>query len=430
MAPDRFTPENTEFVILSFEGPDQPYSQAGGLGVRVSNLSIALARQEFQTHLYFVGDPELPGVEDLENGKLRLNRWNQWQSGHHRGGVYDNEEWKVAEFQETIPNHVTQFVVRPAVEAGKSVVIIAEEWHTAETLARLSDSLHFLGLRKSCVLMWNANNDMSLHRVNWGRLGYVCQLTAVSRYLKHQMRALSVDAVVIPNGIPKWMLEEVPPENVRLLREAVGGEPFFFKLGRMDPDKGWLQAADAVAKLKSEGQRARLVMKGGTAEDHRGHFFGHASWLGLRTAEIHPASGSLADLAAALAAEAEADILDIQTFIPDNALPVLYAAADGVLANSGYEPFGLVGLEAMASGGIAYVGSTGEDYALSTQNAVVLDTGDGDEIAVMAMELQRDLGWAKDLRRRARETAAMFTWDEAIGVLLRKLPLMAATQMA
>ena len=92
MALDRFTPENTEFVILSFEGPDQPYSQAGGLGVRASNLSIALARQEFQTHLYFVGDPELPGVEELENGKLRLNRWNQWQSGHHRGGVYENEE--------------------------------------------------------------------------------------------------------------------------------------------------------------------------------------------------------------------------------------------------------------------------------------------------------------------------------------------------
>ncbi len=295
---------------------------------------------------------------------------------------------------------MTQFVVRPAVEAGKSVVIIAEEWHTAETLARLSDSLHFLGMRKSCVLMWNANNDMSLHRVNWGRLGYVCQLTAVSRYLKHQMRALSVDPVVIPNGIPKWMLEKVPPENIKLLREAVGGEPFFFKLGRMDPDKGWLQAADALAKLKGDGARARLVMKGGTAEDHRGHFFGHASWLGLRTAE------------------AEADILDIQTFIPDDSLPVLYAAADGVLANSGHEPLGLVGLEAMASGGIAYVGSTGEDYALSTQNAV------------MAMELQRDPEWAKDLRRRARETAAMFTWDEAIGGLLRKLPLMAATQMA
>ncbi len=30
----------------------------------MSNLSIALVRQEFQTHLYFVGDPELPGVEE------------------------------------------------------------------------------------------------------------------------------------------------------------------------------------------------------------------------------------------------------------------------------------------------------------------------------------------------------------------------------
>ena len=68
----------------------------------------------------------------------------------------------------------------------------------------------------------------------------------------------------------------------------------------MAPDKGWLQAVDALAKLKQDARRARLVMKGGTAEDHRGHFFRHASWLGLRTAEIHPASGGLADLAAAL----------------------------------------------------------------------------------------------------------------------------------
>jgi len=32
------TPENTVFVIVSFEGRD-PYSLAGGLGVRVANLS-------------------------------------------------------------------------------------------------------------------------------------------------------------------------------------------------------------------------------------------------------------------------------------------------------------------------------------------------------------------------------------------------------
>ena len=51
-----FTPENTEFVLLSFEGPD-PYCRAGGLGVRATELATALASRGFATHFYFVGDP-------------------------------------------------------------------------------------------------------------------------------------------------------------------------------------------------------------------------------------------------------------------------------------------------------------------------------------------------------------------------------------
>ena len=58
------TPENTEFVILSFEGPDG-YSLAGDLGVRVNYLSATLARMGFTTHLFFVGDPRLPGAADV-----------------------------------------------------------------------------------------------------------------------------------------------------------------------------------------------------------------------------------------------------------------------------------------------------------------------------------------------------------------------------
>jgi hypothetical protein len=44
------------FCLLSFEGPDQ-YAQAGGLGVRITHLAETLARQGFETHLFFVGDP-------------------------------------------------------------------------------------------------------------------------------------------------------------------------------------------------------------------------------------------------------------------------------------------------------------------------------------------------------------------------------------
>lgn len=424
-----FDPSNLEFVILSFEGPDQPYSQAGGLGVRVTNLTAALAQRGFTTHLFFVGDPKLPGHEQRLNGKLNLNRWCQWQSEYHGGGVYENETWKVADLQESVPRHVTDFIVRPAVAAGKYVAVIAEEWHTADALARLSDSLHFNGLRKQCILMWNANNDMSFHRINWDRLRYVAQFTAVSRYVKHQVRFAGGDAMVIPNGIPASMLEPVDQAEVRALRAAVDSDYFFFKIGRMDPDKGWLEAADAVAELKRGGGRPKLVMKGGRHETHRGHFQGHLAWLGLRFQEIQPVDGTVEAMAAALArTAAEADVLDIQTFIPDASLPALYAAADGTLANSLYEPFGLVGLEAMAAGGIAYVGSTGEDYAITAQNAVVLDSGQGAEIATIAEALRREPKWAQTIRTKARDLAALFTWDHSVDVLLRKLPLMAKVQ--
>ena len=38
------TPDTLEFVLLSFEGPDQ-YAMAGGLGVRMKELALELARQ-------------------------------------------------------------------------------------------------------------------------------------------------------------------------------------------------------------------------------------------------------------------------------------------------------------------------------------------------------------------------------------------------
>lgn len=50
-----------------------------------------------------------------------------------------------------------------------------------------------------------------------------------------------------------------------------------------------------------------------------------------------------------------------------------------MLANSGHEPFGLVGLETVAAGGLACTGGTGEDYAVPGWNALVLQTGDPNE---------------------------------------------------
>ena len=76
------------FCFLSFEGPD-PYAQAGGLSVRITQLATHLAEQGHRAHLIFVGDPDKPDREERVDGRLVLHRWCQWISEHHRTGVYD-----------------------------------------------------------------------------------------------------------------------------------------------------------------------------------------------------------------------------------------------------------------------------------------------------------------------------------------------------
>jgi hypothetical protein len=60
----------TQFHVLSFEGPDA-YTRAGGLAIRVTGLTRALADNGFETHLWFVGNiGGLSGVrEELSKTK-------------------------------------------------------------------------------------------------------------------------------------------------------------------------------------------------------------------------------------------------------------------------------------------------------------------------------------------------------------------------
>jgi hypothetical protein len=80
-----------QFHLLSFEGPDG-YARAGGIASRVTGLAQALAEVGFATHLWFVGDPDLPGHE--AHDQFQLHRWCQWLSRAYPAGVYDGEDAK------------------------------------------------------------------------------------------------------------------------------------------------------------------------------------------------------------------------------------------------------------------------------------------------------------------------------------------------
>ena len=376
-------PDTVTFCVLSFEGPDR-YAEAGGLAVRVTHLAETLARRGFETHLLFVGDPDAPGNEVRMGGQLTLHRWCQWISAYHPAGVYDGEEGKLRDFSQSVPPFLVDHVIRPALDTGRTPVILAEEWQTAEALIRVSDQLDASGLRQRCVLFWNANNTMSFHRVDWSRLNFVAQLTTVSRYMKHVMWRIDVNPLVIPNGIPADLLEPVNSGQVAALRRVLardGNTVVLFKVGRFDPAKRWMMAVDAAAQLKREGHPVAFVLRGGI-EPHGDAVLGHARDMGLLVADVSGDARS-------------------------------WEAMMGLLR---------------AAGGLVFTGATGEDYVLGGQGAVALDTEQPDEIVSRVLDMREHPEQAAVTRREARLAAARFTWEHAIDVLLEKVMFVAHGQ--
>jgi glycosyltransferase involved in cell wall biosynthesis len=135
-----------------------------------------------------------------------------------------------------------------------------------------------------------------------------------------------------------------------------------------------------------------------------------------------------AGLATLLRTSKEVDVINLSTFLDESLLAAIYPACDAVLANSGHEPFGLVGLEVMAAGGLAVTGSTGEDYAEPYRNAVVLETEDPIEIVTELTALKERPRLVASLRKRGHTTAREYVWQKVIDQLLLRIGFAAARQ--
>jgi glycosyltransferase involved in cell wall biosynthesis len=419
-----FTPETLDVVMVSFEGPDQ-YSQAGGLGVRARELCRAFAALGYRTTLVFVGDPDKPGVE-LDQG-VQLVRWGQQISDRYRAGVYEGELAKIRDLTATLPDELIDTIVRPAAEAGRVTAVLCEEWHTAWFCQALSDRLHALGLRQNAVLLWNANNLFGFEAIDWPVLDYVASITTVSKYMKHLMWPYGVNPVVIPNGIPEGALAPVDEAAPKAIRAAAGTPCLTFKIGRFSPDKRWNQAVAAIAELRSVGIPARMLMRGGI-EPYGATVLAFAAECGLLVTDWYEPVDDAGGIVRALTETNGAPIVHLRRFLPDQVVTEINAGVTAVLANSGHEPFGLVGLEAMAAGGLAMVGATGEEYARPYGNAIVVETDDPSEIASALRGLIEQPALADRLRIAARRDAADFAWPIVIDGLLERLRFMCLHQ--
>jgi glycosyltransferase involved in cell wall biosynthesis len=412
--------DDVVFVLISFEGPDR-YARIGGLATRVSGLAEALAGSGHETHLVFVGDPAAPGEESRVDGKLIIHRWCQWLSRAYPQGVYDGEDAKRADLTRSAPPYIVEHIAGPAVRAGKRLVVISEEWQTAQAAIELSDQLHQAGLRGRAELLWNANHTYGLDRVDWPRLVFTNRIITVSRFMRAELLRFGIDAEVLSNGIPRRLLKRVGASDAARVRSALQKDLLFFKMARWAADKGWPASLEAIAQLRATGHNVGLVARGSGDSAVGAEVTAMAKGLGLKVADSVSADDSFAARTAALEAGRAADVVFVRSFVNEQMARSLYAAADGVLANSTFEPFGLVGLETMAAGGVAYTGGTGEDYALPGYNAVVLESDDPREIVEHVERLQSAPHEERALRRAGQRTAAAFTWDTAAQRLVRSV---------
>jgi glycosyltransferase involved in cell wall biosynthesis len=405
----------SEVVLVAFEGPDR-YAFVGGLATRMNDLAAALTARGHPVRHLFVGDPGLPAVEVRSDGMLTLERWGQWISRHHPKDVYDGEDGKWRDFSRTVPPHLLEEVVVPAARQGRRAVLLFEDWQTANAAINTTVLAQRAGLRAAITPFWNANNTYGFGSIDFALLARAATITTISRFMHAELAKSEVEAEVLPNGIAERFAEPVPPANVRVMRSALAGRPSLVKVARFDADKRWLWAIDAVAHLRDRGTHPLFMMRGSRSD--------YADIVGTRIRDRGLTVERVAlrqnappkELAAALHA-VEADVAFLDFFVSEPALRALYAAADGVLANSQKEPFGLVGLEVMGAGGVAFVGRTGEDYAVPYGNSVVVQSDDPRELLthLAALGSRPELG--ARIRAEGRSTAKRYVWPRILDAM-------------
>lgn len=408
--PDIHTAAEVQFHILSFEGPDR-YAFAGGIASRISGLAETLADLGHETHLWFVGDPELSGHET--RAELTLHRWCQWISRYHPNGVYDGEEGKQSDYARSLPPFLLANYLRPHLQRGGHAVVLAEEWQSANAVLHLDWLLRNAGLRAQVDILWNANNVFGFDRIDWPQLAQAATVTTVSRYMRHCIRPLGVEAVVIPNGLARDAFDMPDRAAVSEFKRRFGERPVLAKMARWDPDKRWLLAIETTAELKRQGLRPLLVARGGL-EAHGHEVMAAARAAGLHILDRRWDEPGETGLLHALSGINGAEVVNLRSHVDPEARRLLFRGASAVLANSGHEPFGLVGLEAMAVGGLACTGYSGEDYAVAGRNAVVLQTSEPREFVDQYLRLRDDPMEEQAIRRAGRVTSRQYAWPEVI----------------
>jgi glycogen(starch) synthase len=195
---------------------------------------------------------------------------------------------------------------------------------------------------------------------------------------------------VIPNGIdPEDLLPQDLNELHRLRAQfAAPQEKLVLLIGRLVYEKGFQLALEAMPRVIEELPRTRFLVAGS----------------GTHEAELHRQA-------------AEQGLLEHGSFlgwIGDDVLHSLYRIADLTVVPSIYEPFGLVALEAMASGCPCIVADTGglREVVPHEEAGLRFRPRDPEALADVAVRVLGDDELGRRLVEEAYEHVRRFDWAD------------------
>lgn len=213
----------------------------------------------------------------------------------------------------------------------------------------------------------------------------------------HYMRGHAADIydiderriTVIPNGIDPADLRPVDDLDTLRLKFAQPDEKLVLLVGRLVYEKGFQLAFDALPGVIENVPGVRFLVAG--SGTHETELKAQAERLGLIDRGV------------------------FLGWIGDDALHSLYRIADLTVVPSLYEPFGLVALEAMASGCPCIVADTGglrEVVPAGERVGLRFNGGDPEHLGVMIERLLVDEELRDRLVTEASEHVLSFDWSD------------------
>ena len=377
---------STRVLILSWEYP--PLIE-GGLARHVRKLSEQLVALGLEVHVLSRGDERTHADEELEGVLVHRVR----------------EPRRPRELSEFVTwvEHMNADMLAAGVELGDSFdfdLVHGHDWLVAGAGDHLAK-------RFRCPLV------VTIHATEYGRhQGWVeehpqSHIHGVERWManradrlitcSHYMRGHVADiygleeshVTVIPNGIDPLDLQPVDDLDRLRARFAAPDERLVLLVGRLVYEKGFQLALEALPGLVERLGNVRFLVAG--SGTHEQQLRDQAKELGL------------------------ADHGTFLGWIGDDVLHSLYRISDLCVVPSIYEPFGLVALEAMASGCPCIVADTGglrEIVPSDERVGLRFNGGDPEHLATMVERLLTDSALRDRLVAEASEHVLTFDWAD------------------